>query len=185
MTRFGSLGLLCCLVACGAPEDSSRAPSQTLDVVRGDVVERVLLTGELDALNSDALVTPQTPTWSLSVQWMAEDGVAVKAGDKVLEFDASALDTNLQEQKLKASQAASDLERQEADNTVTLAGKEFEVDKQRILVEKATVRAAVPEGALARREWQERQPAVVEVQAPRVRHEPPARRPGPGLGPLA
>jgi HlyD family secretion protein len=162
---MGAIGALCCLVACGSPDRGAEAPSQTLEVVRGDVVERFLLTGELDALNSDALVTPQTPTWSLQVQWMAEDGVAVKAGDKVLEFDASALDTNLQEQKLEASQAASDLERQEADNTVTLAGKEFEVHKQRILVQKATVRAAVPEGALARREWQERQLELSRVQS--------------------
>jgi len=146
-----------CLVACGSTDGASVPTSETLEVVRGDVVERFLLTGELDALNSDALVTPRTPTWSLSVQWMEEDGVAVTAGQKVLEFDASALDTNLQEQKLQANQAASDLERQEADNTVTLAGKAFEVEKQRVLVEKATLRAAVPESALARREWQERQ----------------------------
>lgn len=157
MRRLLLLPLLGGLVACGVPQSGATSAPEELRVVRRDVVERVLLTGEIDAVNSDALVTPQTPTWSLSVQWMEEDGVPVKAGQKVLEFDASALDSTLQEEKLAAEQAASELERQAADNEVNLSDKRFAVEEKRIQREKAAVRAAVPEGALAKREWQERQ----------------------------
>lgn len=150
------------LGGCGEAAGTAGA-AQTLEVTRGDIAQRVLLTGELDAVNSDALVTPRTPSWSLSIQWMEEDGAAVEAGDKVLEFDSSALGTNLTEQKLRASQAASEMERQEADSAVLFAEKRFQVDRQRLLLEKAQLRAAVPEDSLARREWQERQLELARV----------------------
>jgi len=159
------LAALCCLVACGSPASVTGASARALEVVRGDVLQRVLLTGELDAYNSEALVTPQTPTWMLKIQWLAEDGVPVKAGQKVLEFDSSALGKQLQEEKLKANQAGSDLERQEADNAVTLAGREFDLERQRIVLEKARVRADVPETSLARRDWQERQLALSRAES--------------------
>ncbi len=157
MTARAPLLAVIGLLGCTAQPAATGSEAPGLTVVRGDILERVLLTGALDAAHSDALVTPQTPTWSLSVQWMQQDGVAVKAGDKVLEFDASALDTTLTEQELRASQAVSELERQRADNEVNLADKQFAVQQRRIQRDKAAVRAEVPKDALALREWQERQ----------------------------
>ena len=121
-------GLAVALVALvGCSEAPAGGPGGDLVVARGDVAQTVLLTGELDAVNAAALVTPQTPVWSLSIQWLEEDGAPVKAGQRVLEFDASGLDSSLQEQLLSASQAVSDLQRQDADNAVTDAAKEFEL----------------------------------------------------------
>ena len=61
----------------------------------------MLLTGELDALNSVELSVPHTPSFRLSLQWLAEDGIAVKAGERVAEFDNSQLTSTLAECGLK------------------------------------------------------------------------------------
>ena len=151
------VALATALSACGPASGPSRSASRELAVTRGDIQPTTLLSGEVDAVDSEALVAPQTPTWNLSIQWMEEDGTPVKAGQKVLEFDSSALGTRLEEQKLQASQAGSELDRTKADNAVELASKRFEVARQELLLEKAQVRAAVPEDSLAKREWQERQ----------------------------
>ncbi|MCO4771753.1 MAG: efflux RND transporter periplasmic adaptor subunit [Deltaproteobacteria bacterium] len=160
MRRF----LLAALLAGCGPKSGGTGPAAVeYAVTRGDITPQVLLSGEMDAVDSEALVAPQTPTWSLSISWMEEDGVPVKAGQKVMEFDSSALGTRLVEQRLQASQAASELDRTLADNAVDLAGKRFEVARQGLMLEKAQVRAAVPEDSLARREWQERQLELARV----------------------
>ena len=151
------------LVGCASPEPTSEGPN--LRVTRGNVAARVLLTGELDAVHAESLVVPQTPVWSLSVQWLEEDGAAVKAGDPVVEFDASALDSQLSGFLTERTKARSNLERQHADNTVGLAGAQFELDKQELLLQKAELRASVPKENLGRREWQERQLALARTQA--------------------
>ena len=150
------------LLGCGPAPTATDTP---LRVTRGDIAPRVLLTGELDAVQAEALVTPQTPVWSLSIQWMEEDGTAVKAGDPVVEFDASALDSQLSGYLTERTQARSSLDRQHAENSVALADAEFELSRQQILVEKAEVRAAVPKENLGRRDWQERQLALAQAKA--------------------
>ena len=147
----GLVVLSASLSACIPVPGSLRSASREFAVIRGDIQPVTFLSGEVDAVDSEALVAPQTPTWELSIQWMEEDGTPVKAGQKVLEFDSSALGTRLEEQKLQASQADSELDRTRADNAVELASKRFEVARQELLLEKAQARAAVPEDSLAKR----------------------------------
>lgn len=133
---------------------------EELVVRRGTFQERVLLTGELEAERGDALVVPRTETFQLQIRWIAEDGVGVKAGDRVVEFDNSSFASSIEEKRLSESDAASQLDRTAADARTSLAEKEFTVEQRRADLEKARIQAAVSKDLLPLAEYQERQLAL-------------------------
>ena len=61
-----------------------------LTVTRGDLQERLVLTGELDAVSAENLTVPQTPVWQLQLRWLEVEGTQVHAGQRVAAFDNSA-----------------------------------------------------------------------------------------------
>ena len=67
----------------------------TLQVSRGALEDRMVLTGELEALAAEQLRVPRTPAWTLAISWLAEDGAVVKKGEKVVEFDSTTLAESL------------------------------------------------------------------------------------------
>ncbi|HKV06830.1 MAG TPA: efflux RND transporter periplasmic adaptor subunit [Thermoanaerobaculia bacterium] len=131
-----------------------------LVVRRGTFRERVLLTGELEAERGDALVVPRTDSFQLQIRWIAEDGVGVKAGDRVVEFDNSSFASSIEEKRLSESDAASQLDRTAADARTSLAEKEFTVEQRRADVEKARIQAGVSKDLLPLAEYQDRQLAL-------------------------
>ncbi len=182
--RLGALALAAGLLAgCSQPgerrpAESRVAPPVELSVVRGDLVDRVLLTGELEASKSTALVVPRTEVHQLAIRWMAEDGAEVKAGEKVLEFDNSTFVSRLEDQRQAVIAAENDVRRQEAANDVAVAQKVYTVEQRRVELAKAKLRADVPEDTYPRREYQERQLArhKAEVELDRAEDELAAQR---------
>ncbi len=146
------------LLALGvASVPSPRAGPLDLVVSRGDVRDRVLLTGELDAVSADILKVPRTSEWLIQLRWLEADGTAVKAGQKVADFDNSAFTADLMEKKLAATQAAHELEKQRDQDAITTAEKAFDAEKARSDLETARVEAAVDKASLPARVWQENQ----------------------------
>ena len=186
--RSGALALALAFVVgllagCSQPGERRHAagrvaPPVELSVVRGDLVDRVLLTGELEASKSTALVVPRTEVHELAIRWMAEDGAEVKAGDKVLEFDNSAFVSRLEEQRQAVISAENDLRRQQAANDVAVAQAVYTVEQRRVELAKAKLRADVPEDTYPRREYQERQLALhkAEVELDRAEDDLAAQR---------
>ena len=131
--------------------------TRTQVVKRGDITDRVLLTGDLHAVASVDLSVPRTETWQLVIRWLAEDGANVKAGARVLEFDNSAVTQQLEQKHIALLEAeltfrtARDLARMETEN------KQNVLRQHQIALEKAKVRADVPADLLPAREAQERQ----------------------------
>ncbi|HEX7182591.1 MAG TPA: efflux RND transporter periplasmic adaptor subunit [Thermoanaerobaculia bacterium] len=167
------------LTACfGVRAEGERASSANLVVRRGPLRPRLMLTGELAAARSDALIVPRTPSWQLQVRWIAEDGTPVRAGEKVVELDNSTFTSDLEEKKLSASQAANELARKEAETRTQAAEKEFQVQQKRSELEKARVAAAVPAELMSLRERQERQLALrrAEVDLAKAEEELAAHR---------
>ncbi len=168
------LALVCapgCSQSGGKAPTVVAAPAEDLEVVRGDLVDRVVLTGELDAVLSDEIVAPRTRQHMMSIRWMADDGAEVKAGERVLEFDNSSFASGLEEQKLAVRRARNDLESQSATNKVAIADKEYAVDSRRIALSKAKLYAEVPEDTSTRREYQERQLALYKAKVELERAE--------------
>ncbi|HKI06715.1 MAG TPA: efflux RND transporter periplasmic adaptor subunit [Thermoanaerobaculia bacterium] len=166
VTLLLGLALLAPLAGCsetGARADAGQ--SEELSAHRGPFRQRVLLTGELAAERGDPLVVPRTDAFQLQIRWMAEDGARVKAGDPVVSFDNSQFASDLEEKRLSASNAGSELERAEAESKTTRAEKEFNVQKARSEVEKARIAAAVPKDLLSLRDYQERQLALKRAES--------------------
>jgi multidrug efflux pump subunit AcrA (membrane-fusion protein) len=145
----------CARVAPGAPT------TETLVVTRGALEDRALLSGEVEAITSENLVVPRTPSWMLSVRWLAADGALVKKGERVIEFDSSSLSNTLQEKRGAIVRAEGELQSQLAQTRATLADKEMEVERKRSEVEKARAEASVAPDLYPRRLHQEKQLALL------------------------
>lgn len=158
--------LLLCLL-CLAPlagclegaraEGEAGAAASDLVARRGAFRERILLTGALAAERGEALTVPRTDTWQLQIRWLAEDGTRVKAGDRLVEFDNSSFASEIEEKRLAASEAESQLDQTEAQARTGTAEKEFALEQKRADLEKARVAAAVPKELVSLSDYQENQ----------------------------
>jgi len=153
--------LVAALAACRGSAPAKRAssvePQRTAAVTRGNVTDRVLLTGELKAASAVELVVPRTTTWTLAIRWMAEDGAMVKAGDRVLAFDNSAVTADLETKRLAEIEAQMTLATARDVSAMETQTKENELAQHQVALDKAKVLAAVPNDLLAKRDYQERQ----------------------------
>ena len=148
------------LAACtgGAPAQHGSAETVRLvKVVKREVVDRVLLTGELKAASAVDLAVPRTDSWQLAIRWLIDDGTQVKQGDKLVEFDNSAFTKELEQKKLNLLEAEMTLRSTEALGRIDLASKQTELDQAKIALAKATLKADVPADLLSGRDSQERQ----------------------------
>jgi multidrug efflux pump subunit AcrA (membrane-fusion protein) len=149
------------LAACGGGDRIASvgpAGAQTVaKVEKGEVVERVLLTGELRAGQSVEMTVPRTEAWELTIRWMAEDGAQVRAGERVLEFDNSAFTTGLVQKQIAVIEANNAYRTYRDVSAMAIAVKEFELQQAQVALEKAKVLAAVPADLLPQRTVQDRQ----------------------------
>src|SRR3954468_15997315 len=169
MPYRGSLALLCLLpllgcAGAGAETGGSRDLGD-LQVRRGSLRERLLLSGELTAERATQLVVPQTSSWQLQIRWMEKDGTPVRVGQKLVEFDNSQFTSDLDEKRSTATQTAADLERDRAAAAAAAAEKAFAVEQKKNDLAKAKLAASVPESLLPLREYQDRQLAVRRAEA--------------------
>lgn len=151
------LALAACDRAHGAKSGGAGEGPRRAEVHTGELAERLLLTGELRAAASVELTTPRTDSWELSIRWMAEEGVEVKAGDRVLEFDNTAVASQLEEKKLLLRQAEQDLRSSRDVSALLTADKEATVRQHAASLDKAKIQANVPAELLPGRTAQERQ----------------------------
>jgi HlyD family secretion protein len=147
-------------LACDrAPAPAAAAPP-VLQVVRGALEDRFLLTGELEAVSSENLVVPRTPHWTAAVRWLAPDGAQVKKGERVVELDASTFVSALDDKRLAVLRAQGELASESAKAAATLADKAMDVSRRRVELDKAQVEVEVPADLYPRRLFQEKQVAV-------------------------
>lgn len=161
-----ALAALASAAACdrGPGAAPSGAAPRTAKVVRGTIAPRVLLTGEIAPVAAIDLSVPQTEAWQLTIRWLAEDGAAVKAGERVLEFDNSSFTNGLEQKRLAVTEAMSAQRSFEDLSTLNLSVKEHELQQQRIALAKAALLASVPADVIALRTAQERQLAKLRAE---------------------
>lgn len=178
LATAGALGTGCADGRARAEAEDNQGPAEVSAVRRGALRPRMLLTGELAASRALELKVPRTRTGQLQIRWMERDGAPVRAGQTLVEFDNSSFTTELEEKRLKASEAADDLERQEAEAEAAAAEKVFLVEKHQTEVAKARLRATLPGDIIAAREVQERQLDLrrAEVELEKARTDLEAHR---------
>jgi multidrug resistance efflux pump len=150
--------------ACGSASGSSGAgASGEGRVVRRAVEDVFLLTGELSAVRSASLTAPRGE--QMQIRWMVEDGTDVLGGERVIEFDASRLNANIEERRLRVRQAQNERESRERTLLAETERKRVAVEKAAVEVEKARIDAEVPRALRAAIDWRRMQATYQEKQA--------------------
>jgi multidrug efflux pump subunit AcrA (membrane-fusion protein) len=113
------------------------AKTQIHTIARGDVLKRLFITGELKAERSIDILAPQMRMgFSATVTYLAPEGAQIKQGERIVEFDDSALQSQkseierrLDETALAIEKTKADLEAQRCDllNSVTQAEADLKV----------------------------------------------------------
>ncbi|MEO8549347.1 MAG: hypothetical protein ABI678_05225 [Kofleriaceae bacterium] len=167
------LGVAIACVAChGAQEKQvSHEATRTGVVIRGDLADRVVLTGDLRAPSSVDLTAPRTETWMIAIRWLAKDGAEVKAGDRVLEFDNTSVTSTLEQKKLQLIEAEMAFRSARDLSAIETQTKKNALEQHRVALQKAIVRADVPDDLVSKRDFQERQLARKQMQAEVVKAE--------------
>jgi multidrug resistance efflux pump len=157
------LALLALLAACSAskPAGAPARGAASLVVARGPLEDRMVLSGEVEAVDSENLVVPRTPSWLISVRWLAADGIMVKKGERVVEFDSSSFTATLEDKRGAIVRAEGELASQVAKDRASVADKEMEVERKRADLEKARIEAGVSPDLYPRRLYQEKQLALL------------------------
>jgi multidrug efflux pump subunit AcrA (membrane-fusion protein) len=157
-----TLMVLALLAGCGGRKPATApAGSAPLVVARGTLEDRVVLSGEVEAVDSENLTVPRTPSWLISVRWLAADGAMVKKGDRVVEFDSSSFTATLEDKRGAIVRAEGELASQVAKDRATVADKEMEAQRKRADLDKARIEAGVAPDLYPRRLYQEKQLALL------------------------
>jgi multidrug resistance efflux pump len=150
-------------MACGR---TGGATEEHVAVVARRTVEDIfLLTGELAAVRSNELTVPRLEGGRAQVKWIAEDGSEVKAGESVAELDNTQVAASLEEKRLRLVQAQIALEQREATLGADASQKRLTYEKAVIDRDKAKIDADVPEELRSRKEWHEKQQALLRANA--------------------
>ncbi|MEO6775664.1 MAG: hypothetical protein ABI467_22070 [Kofleriaceae bacterium] len=158
------------LIACAAchgavAQQAAHEATRTAKVTRGDLHDRVVLTGDLRAPSSVDLTAPRTETWMIAIRWLAKDGAEVKAGDRVLEFDNTAVTSTLEQKKLQLIEAEMAFRSAKDLSAIETETKANALAQHRVALDKARVKADVPPDLVSKREFQERQLAKKQMEA--------------------
>ncbi|MCH8537567.1 MAG: multidrug transporter [Alkalimonas sp.] len=104
----------------------------------------VLLTGTLQSQTKQNVVSPMTDNWRVQVQWLKPEGETVTAGERVAVFDAGSLQSTIERLKTQVDSAKEQLNKLTIQHQLTVMEAEYEVERRRLLLEKASIDAAIP-----------------------------------------
>jgi len=178
LTLIGLLALAA--AACSGSVGPGRGGAQAAaiapaSVVRGPFQRELLLTGELEAVRSVNIKAPQTAIFQMRIQFMAEEGSVVSAGDPILDFDNSALAAQFQELETQILDAETQIIAKQSELASDLKDLEIEVAEKEYEYKKTKVDASIDPMVLSRKDFSERslalEKATEELEETRERIE--------------
>jgi HlyD family secretion protein len=154
MFKSRILPLLPCLVLVSACQpDLAPVASQP-----EENVSAIRVTGEVHSANSRNYGAPSIhKIWQYTIAYMAPDGARVAQGQEVLRFDTQELQTKILNKQNALNEKQKELEKQQIIAREQLAELRLLVEKARAEVDKAALKAEIPENLLARRDYLENQ----------------------------
>ncbi|MCZ6746685.1 MAG: efflux RND transporter periplasmic adaptor subunit, partial [Acidobacteria bacterium] len=163
-------------MSCGRSlqgEDASASAASRSVVQRADFDHQLLLTGQLEAVRSIEIKSPQTSLFQMRIQFMAEEGTLVQEGDPILDFDNSALADQVLELENKILDAEIQIVAQRNEIESTLKDLEIQQAEKSYAYDVAKLKADIDQEIVSRREYGERQLAY--ETAAREREETTSR----------
>lgn len=164
--------LLLPALLAGCFSGAAEEPASTdLRVRRAAFRSEVVLSGELEAARGESLVVPRLPSWESSIKWIVEDGTAVRAGERVVELDNTALTAELEANRQNLTQTEQELQQSEAEWAADLEQKQLDLDKKNAELEKAEIDERVPREIISEREYETRQSALRRAKTAKEKSE--------------
>src|SRR6476660_5171227 len=131
-------GFLAVAIGALALHRTSGTTLPTAEVKRGDFVDYVQVRGEIKALRSVQLTAPSI-AGDLQIVKLVPTGTLVKAGDVVVQFDTTTLQTTLEQKQSELKSAVADIEHSRAENRLTQEQQATDVLQGRYDVDRATL----------------------------------------------
>ncbi len=153
-----------CSTADGAqtPEIPAGTPGDAI-LTRGDFQRELLLTGELQAVRSIAIKAPETSQFQMRIQFMAEEGTVVEAGDPLLDFDNSSFADQVRSLETQILDARQQIVSARSSLASALKDLEIEIAEKEYAYGAALLEAGVDAEILSRKEHAERQLALTKA----------------------
>ncbi len=137
--------LLLAAAGLGAIRLARAAPAiPTIEVRRGEFVDRIVLRGEIKALRSTVLSAP-SGSGDIQIVKLVKNGTVVKKGDIVVQFDATELQRTLETKQTELKQAEAEIEGARAQAKLQEEQDLTELTKARYDVERARLDAGKQE----------------------------------------
>lgn len=138
LAAIGAAAVILALTAITSATRSGAPDVATADVTSGPFVDLVEIRGEIRPFKSLVITAPRD-AGELQIVRLARDGQAVKAGDVLVEFDASTprremLDrmTELKQQRAQVDQVRAERRIAEESNATTLLRAEYDVQRAKL-----------------------------------------------------
>ncbi|HUF16895.1 MAG TPA: efflux RND transporter periplasmic adaptor subunit [Thermoanaerobaculia bacterium] len=154
----------------GCASDAAEPPPadsqpERLVATRGKLVERIILSGELDAAEGAVISVPRLPEWQTSIQWLAAEGTEVREGEVVVELDTSSFTKDLEENRRQEDEARQRLEQAEADAAAERSSRKLDAEAKQVELEQAELEFKIPAELISRNDYQDRELAVVRARS--------------------
>ena len=136
-------GLTACDISPGKVTASSENRSQMVKV-----------TGEVHSAKSHNFGSPTVSNiWQYTISFMAPDGTRVEKGQAVVRFDTQELKTRILKKKNSLNEKEKESQKQEILTRERLAELRLLVEESRADMDKAALKADIPENLLASRDF--------------------------------
>ncbi len=126
-------------------------------VLRGGFQRDLLLTGELAAVRSTSIKSPQTALFQMRIQFMAEEGAVVRQGESLLDFDNSSLAAQMRELETSILDAETQIVSKRNELATALKDLEIELAEKQYEYERSKLEASVDPEIMSRKTYSERQ----------------------------
>jgi len=121
---------------------------------REDRSQMVKVTGEVHSANSHNFGSPTVSNiWQYTISFMAPDGTRVEKGQAVVRFDTQELKTRILKKRNSLNEKEKESQKQEILTRERLAELRLLVEESRADVDKAALKADIPENLLASRDF--------------------------------
>ncbi|HZD93501.1 MAG TPA: efflux RND transporter periplasmic adaptor subunit [Candidatus Sulfotelmatobacter sp.] len=136
LAALAGAGFLLVAVGAVALRRTTTPQVPTAEVKRGEFVDYVQVRGEIKALRSVQLTSPSI-SGDLQIVKLVPTGTMVKAGDVVVQFDASTLQRTLEQKQSELKTAKADIEHSRAENRLAQEQQATDVLQGRYDVDRA------------------------------------------------
>ena len=111
--------------------------------------EMLLLTGKVSSAQKQVVTAPKTSRWQIQIQWMEDEGKVVEKGDRIVTFDGSTIQSQLDINIERAETIALELKQTQMQLAQSLLEAQGALEVAEMRVKKARIEAGVPDGQVS------------------------------------